>query len=68
MTSYKFKVKCPHCEFEQFILTQETLYPMNENVQLVTCDPEEGGCEEEFAVKWLLKPVYKTYKLVPADC
>jgi len=67
MTQYKFFTKCPHCGFTQNFLTEETLYPMNENVQLVTCDLDEGGCEEEYVVKWKLTPAYKTYKLTPAD-
>lgn len=67
MDRYKFKIDCPHCGFNQMILTDETMYPMNENSLLITCDPEEGGCEEEFAIKWKLTPVYKTFKLFAAD-
>jgi hypothetical protein len=65
MSSYKFSVECPYCHFKQQILTSETDTPMSEHSEIIMCDPEEGGCELDFAIKWQLYPRYQVFTLNP---
>jgi len=65
MNSYKFEVKCPYCESEQNFVTNVVDYPMIEHSEIIKCDPEQGGCELDFAIKWQLYPRYKVFTLNP---
>lgn len=65
MNSYKFEVECPYCHFKQYIVTSLVNTPMAEHAEIICCDPEDGGCEMDFAIKWKLSPVYQVYTLNP---
>ena len=65
MNSYKFEVQCPYCEFKQIIVTSMVNNPMSKHSEIIECDPEEGGCEMEFAIRWQLYPRYESFTLNP---
>ncbi len=65
MNSYKFEVECPYCHFKQNIVTDNVNNPMSNHAEIISCDPEDGGCELDFAIKWRLSPVYQVFTLNP---
>lgn len=68
--SYRFQIECPHCGFKQFTVSELINIinrPQGEFSEIITCDPDEGGCDQDFAIKWKLSPTYKLYKLVAPD-
>jgi hypothetical protein len=47
------------------IVTDLVNQPMSNHAEIISCDPEEGGCELDFAIKWKLSPVYQVFTLNP---
>lgn len=58
-------VKCPHCGLEQPVKMEITSTILNRF--FVTCDLEEGGCDETFALEVNLKTHLTIWKLEPAS-
>ena len=57
------RVTCPYCGTEQSTLID--IAGEKENRGFVTCDWEEQGCEQVFAVEINLKPQVTVWKLEP---
>lgn len=54
---------CPNCGHENTLwasgLNKDSPYTV------VLCDPDEGGCDQEFVVKVILRPEVRTFVIVP---
>lgn len=57
--------KCPECGLENKVILN---YSINEyDPQIVTCDSDNGGCENYFAVRVKLLPEVTVFRVIDVD-
>ena len=49
-SSITAKVMCPYCNFVNYVYHDFAKDGMNPSRHIVSCDPEEGGCDQHFEV------------------
>ena len=55
--------ECPDCSrINTYHFTSEEIEAYG--IRVVYCDPEDGGCDQDYAIAIAVKTYVKTYKLV----